>query len=145
MASKNKNGIIEPEKENNAITEEVEQAPTSEATSNVENQNTDTKGAEATVGGTAPKDVKKDEPPVFEEKQGKRGVKLGTIAIIISLLFGGGLTFHMQQKNAEYQEKINALQSQLDQTETSSNKILKRHNKPQFLKQMKLLTEPKPY
>ncbi|MCG9577214.1 uroporphyrinogen-III C-methyltransferase [Vibrio tubiashii] len=57
--------------------------------------------------------------PEFEEKQGKRGVKLGTIAIVISLLIGGGLTFQMQQKNAQYQAQIDALQAQLKQTQTS--------------------------
>ncbi|MDC5853354.1 uroporphyrinogen-III C-methyltransferase [Vibrio europaeus] len=57
--------------------------------------------------------------PEFEEKQGKRGVKLGTIAIVISLLIGGGLTFQMQQKNAQYQAQIDALQAQLEQTQTS--------------------------
>ncbi len=119
MTSKNKNGNIEPEKENNASMEEAAQTSTVEAASNAESQSTDTKGAEANTDDAAQNDVKKDESPVFEEKQGKRGVKLGTIAIIISLLFGGGLTFHMQQKNTEYQAKINALQSQLDQTETS--------------------------
>ncbi|MDC5820735.1 uroporphyrinogen-III C-methyltransferase [Vibrio europaeus] len=57
--------------------------------------------------------------PEFEEKQGKRGVKLGTLAIVISLLIGGGLTFQMQQKSAQYQAQIDALQAQLVQTQAS--------------------------
>ncbi|KGY11031.1 uroporphyrin-III methyltransferase [Vibrio tubiashii] len=60
-------------------------------------------------------------PPKQEikEKQSNRGAKLGTIAIIISLLVGGGLTFHMQQKNAQYQAQIDALQAQLKQTQNN--------------------------
>ncbi len=38
--------------------------------------------------------------PKFEEKQGKRGVKLGTAAIILALLLGGGMTFMMQKQAA---------------------------------------------
>lgn len=52
----------------------------------------------------------------FEEKQGKRGVKLGTVAIILFILFGGGLAFQMHQKDQAYQAQILALQSQLSET-----------------------------
>jgi uroporphyrin-3 C-methyltransferase len=107
MTSKNKNDHIEPEKENTSTPEEVTQAAsedTSAAESTNEKQN-------------QPAPVAEQKEP--EEKQGKRGVKLGTVAIILSLLFGGGLTFQMQQKDAEYQAQINALQAQLAQTKTS--------------------------
>lgn len=107
MTSKNKNDHIEPEKENTSTPEEVTQAAsedTSAADSTNEKQN-------------QPDPVAEQKEP--EEKQGKRGVKLGTVAIILSLLFGGGLTFQMQQKDAEYQAQINALQAQLAQTQTS--------------------------
>ena len=107
MTSKNKNDHIEPEKENTSTPEEVTQAAsedTSAAESTNEKQN-------------QPDPVAEQKEP--EEKQGKRGVKLGTVAIILSLLFGGGLTFQMQQKDAEYQAQINALQAQLAQTKTS--------------------------
>ena len=53
------------------------------------------------------------------EKQGKRGVKLGAIAIVLTILFGGGLTFHIQQKDAQYQAQISALRAQLGQTQSS--------------------------
>ncbi|KOO02315.1 uroporphyrinogen-III C-methyltransferase [Vibrio nereis] len=120
MTSKNKNGQIEPEKENNSTVEETAQASTADtAATDTESPSAENKAAESKVEDTQKSDVKKDQQPAFEEKQGKRGVKLGTIAIIISLLFGGGLTFQMQQKNAEYQAKIEALQSQLSQTESS--------------------------
>tara|TARA_Y100001956_G_C4127714_1_gene191264 strand:- start:2073 stop:3278 length:1206 start_codon:yes stop_codon:yes gene_type:complete len=110
MTSKNKNDHIEPEKENNSTNEEVgqkEQADTTDSSSTVKQESTSQHSEPNT------------EQPVFEEKQGKRGVKLGTVAIILSLLFGGGLTFQMQQQNAQYQAQINALQTQLAQTQTS--------------------------
>lgn len=59
--------------------------------------------------------------PVFEEKQGKRGVKLGTIAIVLAVLFGGGLTLHSQQQQADYQAQIQALRAELEQTRSNIN------------------------
>jgi uroporphyrin-3 C-methyltransferase len=58
------------------------------------------------------------------EKQGKRGVKFGAIAIAISIILSGGITFHMQQKNAEYSAQIAALQSKLENTQSTVNKDL---------------------
>lgn len=110
MTSKNKNDHIEPEKENHSVNEEVAQKENLEST-----ESSSTASESNTPNAAEPK----PEQPAFEEKQGKRGVKLGTVAIILSLLFGGGLTFHMQQQNEQYQAQINALQTQLDQTQTS--------------------------
>ncbi len=58
------------------------------------------------------------------EKQGKRGVKFGAIAIAISIIFSGGIAFQMQQKNAEYSAQIAALQSKLENTQSAVNKDL---------------------
>ena len=58
------------------------------------------------------------------EKQGKRGVKFGAIAIAISIIFSGGIAFQMQQKNAEYSAQIASLQSQLENTQSAVNKDL---------------------
>ncbi len=55
----------------------------------------------------------KAQPIEFEEKQGKRGVKLGTVAIIIALLIGGGTAYQLQQQNSQYQAQIEALTQQL--------------------------------
>lgn len=80
---------------------------------------------EAKVEQTTPtdsdiaKETKPAKAPQAEEKQGKRGVKLGAIAIVLSILFGGGLTFHIQQKDAQYQEQIKLLSAKLDQTQSS--------------------------
>lgn len=111
MTSKNKNDQVEPDKEPEVVTSEPksEEATTPEPSS---------EAAEQTP------QVPKSEQPKFEEKQGKRGVKLGTVAIIISLLFGGGLTFQMQQKNAQYQAQIDALQNQLTQSQSAMQQEL---------------------
>jgi uroporphyrin-3 C-methyltransferase len=60
----------------------------------------------------------------FEDKQGKRGVKLGTVAIILSLIFGGGLTYKMLEQQSEYQTQIAQLQSQLKQAQTTMKQEL---------------------
>lgn len=48
------------------------------------------------------------------QKQAKKGVKLGGLAIIISILLSGGVTVYTQQ---QYQSQIAALQNQLLQTQ----------------------------
>jgi len=60
----------------------------------------------------------------FEEKQGKRGVKLGTVAIVLSLIFGGGLTYNMLEQQSEYQTQIAQLQSQLEQAQSAMKQEL---------------------
>ena len=60
----------------------------------------------------------------FEEKQGKRGVKLGTAAIVLSLIFGGGLTYKMLEQQSEYQTQIAQLQSQLEQAQSAMKQEL---------------------
>ncbi|EKO3871250.1 TPA: uroporphyrinogen-III C-methyltransferase [Vibrio harveyi] len=60
----------------------------------------------------------------FEEKQGKRGVKLGTVAIVLSLIFGGGLTYKMLEQQSEYQTQIAQLQSQLAQAQSAMKQEL---------------------
>ncbi|MEL7411889.1 MAG: uroporphyrinogen-III C-methyltransferase [Pseudomonadota bacterium] len=60
----------------------------------------------------------------FEEKQGKRGVKLGTVSIVLSLIFGGGLTYKMLEQQSEYQTQIAQLQSQLEQAQSAMKQEL---------------------
>ncbi|AXB32765.1 heme biosynthesis operon protein HemX [Vibrio campbellii] len=60
----------------------------------------------------------------FKEKQGKRGVKLGTFAIVLSLIFGGGLTYKMLEQQSEYQTQIAQLQSQLEQAQSAMKQEL---------------------
>ncbi|CAM3097036.1 uroporphyrinogen-III C-methyltransferase [Vibrio mytili] len=60
----------------------------------------------------------------FEEKQGKRGVKLGTAAIILSVIFGGGLAYKLHEQQSQYQAQITQLQSQLEQAQTSMKQQL---------------------
>ena len=112
MTSKNKNDHIEPEKDNSSENEEgtLTAGDVAQQTSNQ---------AETTQTESEPKQA-----PAFEEKKGKRGIVLGTVAIVLSLFFGGGLTYQMQQQNAEYQARINALQTQLSQTQSSMQQDL---------------------
>ncbi|EGA67862.1 uroporphyrin-III C-methyltransferase [Vibrio sinaloensis DSM 21326] len=111
MTSKNKNDHIEPEKENSSENEAVTSTPDNETQQ-------ERHDAEVEAVQSEPK-PEAQSAPEFEEKKGKRGIVLGTVAIILSLFFGGGLTYQMQQQNAEYQAKINALQAQLSQTQSS--------------------------
>ncbi|MCV5222274.1 uroporphyrinogen-III C-methyltransferase, partial [Escherichia coli] len=60
----------------------------------------------------------------FEEKQGKRGVKLGTVAIILSILFGGGLAYKLHEQQADYQAQIAQLQNQLEKAQASMKQEL---------------------
>ncbi|WCP67003.1 uroporphyrinogen-III C-methyltransferase [Vibrio tubiashii] len=113
MTKKNNNDNNTPDQEKKSA-EEVSKATNASDT-------TETKAEQPAVEQASQPETKPttNKQPEFEEKQGKRGVKLGTIAIVISLLIGGGLTFQMQQKNAQYQAQIDALQAQLKQTQTS--------------------------
>jgi len=113
MTKKNNNDNNTPDQEKKSA-EEISKATNASDT-------TETKAEQPAVEQASQPEAKSatTKQPEFEEKQGKRGVKLGTIAIVISLLIGGGLTFQMQQRNAQYQAQIDALQAQLKQTQTS--------------------------
>ncbi|AIU68360.1 uroporphyrinogen-III C-methyltransferase [Vibrio coralliilyticus] len=110
MTSKNKNDHIEPEKDQ----ETASSAETKESSKNISNASeSPSKSSDKKSEPTALTDTAK------HEKNAKRGVKLGAVAIVISLIVGGGLTFQMQQQNAQYQSQIEALQKQLEQTTAS--------------------------
>ena len=57
--------------------------------------------------------------PVSEEKQGKRGVKLATVAIVLAVLFGGGISYQMQKQAGDYEARIARLEAQLKATQSS--------------------------
>lgn len=111
MTSKNNNENIAPDQEKDKAAEASKPEAQASKDTAVEKPETVTPAVEST--SDAPKKAQ------TEDKEGKRGVKLATVAIVISVLFGGGLTFQMQQKNAEYQAQISALQTQLQQTQNS--------------------------
>lgn len=111
MTSKNKNENIAPDQEKDKAADANKSETTASAETAVE-----TSEQVSPVTEPKPSEAAKNQA---EDKQAKRGVKLATVAIVISVLFGGGLTFQMQQKNAEYQAQISALQTQLQQTQNS--------------------------
>lgn len=122
MTSKKNNEHIEPEKKQDTQPVVVE----SEKADSTETKQSEQK-LDASVSNTA-----NNEQPQAEhkeqiekaEKQGKRGVKLGAIAIAISIIFSGGIAFQMQQKSAEYSAQIATLQAQLQNTQSAVNKDL---------------------
>lgn len=57
--------------------------------------------------------------PVSEEKHGKRGVKLATVAIVLAVLFGGGISYQMQKQAGDYEARIARLEAQLKATQSS--------------------------
>lgn len=100
MTSKNNNPHIEPEK---AATPPL--VTEKDATDNLD----------------SPKSYVQDptsQPEEKSDKQAKRSIKLSVIAISLSIIFSGGMAYQMQQKDAFYQAKINALQTQLTQTQS---------------------------
>ncbi|MBF4258181.1 heme biosynthesis operon protein HemX [Vibrio anguillarum] len=100
MTSKNNNPHIEPEK---AATPPL--VTEKDATDNLD----------------SPKSYVQDPTPQPEEKsdkRAKRSIKLSVITISLSIIFSGGIAYQMQQKDAVYQAKINALQTQLTQTQS---------------------------
>lgn len=114
MTSKKNNGHVEPEENKTA----PNQAAMTEENSAVDTESQDVtspeSASEPSPDDTAPVDSK-PQSGELEEKQGKRGVKLATIAIVIAVLIGGGLTFYIQKKNQQQQAQIAALQSELNQ------------------------------
>ncbi|WP_162063590.1 uroporphyrinogen-III C-methyltransferase [Vibrio taketomensis] len=119
MTSKNNNDQVESENKNDST------PTTSTSVESTSPTKAETKPeTKAKENSSAAETQKTEQPAQLEEKQGKRGVKLGAIAIVLSILFGGGLTFHMQQKDAQYQAQIDALRNQLAQAESSmSSKV----------------------
>ncbi|MEZ9425842.1 uroporphyrinogen-III C-methyltransferase [Vibrio lentus] len=117
MTSKKNNEHIEPEQKQDTQPVVVE---------NEKAESTETKQPEQKLDASASNTAQNEHKEQIEkaEKQGKRGVKLGAIAIAISIIFSGGIAFQMQQKSAEYSAQIASLQAQLQNTQSAVNKDL---------------------
>ncbi|MEC7310460.1 uroporphyrinogen-III C-methyltransferase [Vibrio gigantis] len=122
MTSKKNNEHIEPEKKQDTQPVVVE---------NEKADSTETKQSEQKLDASISNTANNEQPQAEHkeqiekaEKQGKRGVKLGAIAIAISIIFSGGIAFQMQQKSAEYSAQIATLQAQLQNTQSAVNKDL---------------------
>ncbi|MCG9680695.1 uroporphyrinogen-III C-methyltransferase [Vibrio sp. Isolate24] len=110
MTSKNKNDHIEPEKDQETASPAETQQSSNDTSNASESPST---SSDKKSEPTASTDTAK------QEKNAKRGVKLGAVAIVISLIFGGGLTIQMEQQSAQYQSQIESLKTQLEQTTAS--------------------------
>ena len=119
MTSKKNNEHIEPEQNQNT-------QPVATKDETAESKETEPKLDAPASNKTHHEQLQADHKEQIEkaEKQGKRGVKFGAIAIAISIIFSGGITFQMQQKSAEYSEQIAALQAQLQNTQSAAKKDL---------------------
>jgi len=105
--------------------QEPEQSSVPAADSSVQTSARDANDASTANAGSDTAEAKPaDSEASVTEKQAKRGVKLGTIAIVLAILFGGGLTLHSQQQQAQYQAQIKALQTELTQTRASIDQKL---------------------
>ncbi|KJY90066.1 uroporphyrin-III methyltransferase [Vibrio neptunius] len=110
MTSKNKNDYIEPEKDQEAASS----AETQESSNDISNASESPSASSKKKSGTkaSPDTIRQ------QEKNAKRGIKLGAVAIVVSLLCGG-FTLQVTLQNAEYQSQIEQLQKQLEQTAVS--------------------------
>ena len=100
MTSKKNNEHIEPEQNQNT-------QPVATKDETAESKETEPKLDAPASNKTHNEQLQADHKEQIEkaEKQGKRGVKFGAIAIAISIIFSGGIAFQMQQKSAEMQIK----------------------------------------
>ena len=110
----NNNEQTEPEKKPVQETQEqaTQEKPVEETITLPANENSDAE-PEPEMADEQPAQQEPRPQPVFDEKQGKRGVKLGTIAILLSLFIGGGSAYLMHQQNMQHQAQVAQLEAQL--------------------------------
>jgi len=126
MTSKKDNPQTEPE--NNQQT--LSSAAPTDTQSESDSQQNEKKTEQSADNPTAVKQESKPDPKPASvtpevknteklEKQSKKGVKLATVAIVLSVLLSGGLVVQMQQQQANYQDQITALRAELTQTRST--------------------------
>jgi uroporphyrin-III C-methyltransferase len=74
-----------------------------------------------TTAEQPPQAVVNDERDQKIENQAKRGTKLGTVAIIIAIILGGGSAGYAYKATKDYQAQIQTLQAKLSQTTSQIN------------------------
>jgi len=126
MTSKKDNPQNEPENKQQTLSTA---APTDTQSTSKTEQNTNetdkvTEKNDAAKEQSPPAPEKKPVQPDMNnneklEKQSKKGIKLGTVAIVLSVILSGGLALHMQQQEAAYQDQITALRAELKQTRST--------------------------
>jgi uroporphyrin-3 C-methyltransferase len=112
------NEIIEPENNPSPQSETSEQ---DSAASTPESEVKTSEAPQEKQAATPPPATPQPKPV----KQGNKGVKLATLAIVLSLFFGGGSVYLANQQAAMYKAEIAALKSELDQTKASLTQQIK--------------------
>ncbi|WED21767.1 uroporphyrinogen-III C-methyltransferase [Vibrio sp. JC009] len=114
MTSKN-NENIESENKNDVQPEETSQQEEQVTSSTSADSATDSADSVSQPEPASTPEIK------FEEKQGKRGVKLATLAIVLSLFVGGGAAYLSNQQALQYQAQVEALSAQVNQLNSQLN------------------------
>ncbi|CAH0527399.1 uroporphyrinogen-III C-methyltransferase [Vibrio hippocampi] len=86
------------------------------------------------------KELNKEAKVKPTEKPAKKGNTLGTLAIILVILFGGGLTYLMQKQADQYQAKIDSLEARLNASQSQIDNTISQAQK-QTVEQAQAATE----
>ncbi|NOI68437.1 uroporphyrinogen-III C-methyltransferase [Vibrio sp. 99-8-1] len=133
MTSKN-NGQSEPEKKDSQTevtsstdnqkakddkpkkteSSKASKAAVKEPSSDAKSASNDKLATDANKPSSKAKPQPSTKPIELEEKQGKRGVKLGTFAIFLTLFVGGGAAVLVNQQNTQHQAQIAQLEAQIN-------------------------------
>ncbi len=142
MTSKKDNPKTEPEQNQETLSTAAPiETPSDSIPSDVISSNSDTKEAQPKAETAPIKEASSESKPTESkptaqkstqdhstsnveqlnklDKQSKRGTKLATVAIVLAVLLGGGLTVQMQQQQTQYEAQIAALRAELNQTRSS--------------------------
>ncbi|WP_375751892.1 uroporphyrinogen-III C-methyltransferase [Vibrio sp. HN007] len=106
----------QPEEKNDAV------VTTPEEESNSEPKVEDT--PPTTEPEVESKSVSKEKEPKPAEKQGSKGTKLATLAIVLSLFIGGGVAYMTNQQAQQYKAQVAELKSQISQLSAQLDKKL---------------------
>ncbi|MCG3725320.1 heme biosynthesis operon protein HemX [Vibrio cincinnatiensis] len=111
MTDKKNNPPQEPEKIAPALSASSDVSPQSETKKQEQEKVT------SSTSSTSPSKPKNppSSQPTSAKSSTQRGTKLATIAIVLTILFSGGLTLHFQQQQTLYQAQLDALRTELNQ------------------------------
>ncbi|MDG3086683.1 uroporphyrinogen-III C-methyltransferase [Vibrio hannami] len=118
-----KNENLEPENKQDSQPEEkndaVVEAPQEESKSEPEVEKTPEPET-----ASAEEKTESQPAPQPQQKQGNKGTKLATLAIVLSLFIGGGVAYMTNQQAQQYKAQVEALKSQVNQLSAQLDKKL---------------------